>query len=268
MEYRYLKAFILTAQYSSFSKAANELKIAQSAVSRQIKLLEESVGLELIMRSSKKVILTPKGQELYNASQHFDKLTFDMFDKADMRPIKIGILHGLLETWLNPVLIKFYKKFERNLEIKIDFQPNLKKGISEGHYDMIFSTENIQSEITTSLHLFQEKFIVISKNDINRKKLHDYRWVAYNEYDNIFKATKKHSPNICMVDSITTIINLVKNNVGIACVPKHVLKKTDNLYSYPVNEVSNSEVYMTTLNYKSIPSHMRDLVNTIKDSLE
>ena len=41
LDFRYLKAFMLTAKYSSFSKAAEELNIAQSAVSRQIKLLEE-----------------------------------------------------------------------------------------------------------------------------------------------------------------------------------------------------------------------------------
>lgn len=62
MDYRYLKAFILTARNSSFSKAAEELKIAQSAVSRQIKLLEESVGEELIIRSSKKSSADSKGQ--------------------------------------------------------------------------------------------------------------------------------------------------------------------------------------------------------------
>ncbi|WP_393096157.1 LysR family transcriptional regulator, partial [Halobacteriovorax sp. ZH3_bin.1] len=44
MDYRYLRAFTLTAKYLSFSKAAAELKIAQSAVSRQVKLLEESMN--------------------------------------------------------------------------------------------------------------------------------------------------------------------------------------------------------------------------------
>ena len=61
-DYRYLKAFMVTARYLNFSKAAQELNIAQSAVSRQIKLLEESVGDQLIIRSSKKVLLTDKGR--------------------------------------------------------------------------------------------------------------------------------------------------------------------------------------------------------------
>ena len=63
IDFRYLKAFILTAKYASFSKAAEELNIAQSAVSRQIKLLEDTLGEELIIRSSKKVVLSEKGKE-------------------------------------------------------------------------------------------------------------------------------------------------------------------------------------------------------------
>ena len=64
-DYRYLRAFIFTGKHSSFSKAAMELRIAQSAISRQIKLLEQSLNQELIIRSSKKVILTDKGKELF-----------------------------------------------------------------------------------------------------------------------------------------------------------------------------------------------------------
>ena len=64
LDYRYLRAFIVTARHLNFSRAADELNIAQSAVSRQIKLLEEGVGQQLIIRSSKKVILTEKGQSL------------------------------------------------------------------------------------------------------------------------------------------------------------------------------------------------------------
>ena len=44
VDYRYLKVFMLTAKHASFSKAAQELGIAQSAISRQIKLLEQSLG--------------------------------------------------------------------------------------------------------------------------------------------------------------------------------------------------------------------------------
>ena len=71
MDFRYLKAFIATAENGSFSKAAEKLNIAQSAVSRQIRLLEDSIDQELILRSSKQLVLTPKGQEVLSLSRSF-----------------------------------------------------------------------------------------------------------------------------------------------------------------------------------------------------
>ena len=264
MDYRYLKAFLMTAQFSSFSKAADALKIAQSAVSRQIKLLEESLGEELIIRSSKKVILTNKGKELFIAAQHFDKLTKEIFDQEDSAPIKIGILHGLLKNWLAPKLVRLYKKSKRNVEINVGTQKELRKGIEEGRFDIIFSSENIQSELISSLKLFDEKLVLISKDEINRKKLHDYRWIVYSDEDNIFRLSKKASDQITVVEDIQTVVDLVKNHVGIAVVPDHVLKKTDALLIHEITSINKSEIFMTTLNYKSMPGHIKEISQLVQ----
>lgn len=264
MEYRYLKAFILTARHSSFSKAAESLNIAQSAVSRQIKLLEESVGEELIVRSSKKVLLTNKGKELFMAGQNFDKVALEIFKREDDRPINIGILHGLLKNWFTPIVVKYYKKSNRNLNIKIAEQTELKRGIEDGRFDIVFSTENIQSELISSLKLFDEKFVLISKGEVNRKKLSDYRWIVFSHNDHLFELSKKPSDQVTMVDDISNIVNLVRQNVGIAVVPDHVLKKNDTLDVQDIPGLANGEVYMTTLNYKSMPAHLREFAELIQ----
>jgi len=264
MDYRYLKAFLLTAQYESFSKAADALKIAQSAVSRQIKLLEESVGEELIIRSSKKVILTDKGNSLYIATQHFDKLSHEIFEKVDDRPIRVGILHGLLKNWFIPRLGKFYRKNSRPFQISIGGQKELRRGIEEGRFDVIFSSENIQSDIISSLKLFEERLVLISRDEINKKKLHDYRWIVYGEEDNLYSISKKTSENIITVADIHSIVDLVKSHVGIAIVPDHVLKKTDALVVQEVAGAQRAEIFMTTLNYKNMPAHLRELSELVK----
>lgn len=79
LDYRYLKAFMVTSKHLNFSKAAEELGIAQSAVSRQIKLLEESVEEQLIIRSSKKVLLTEKGLALLTELNNFEERLQDIF---------------------------------------------------------------------------------------------------------------------------------------------------------------------------------------------
>ncbi|MCK5882058.1 MAG: LysR family transcriptional regulator [Bacteriovoracaceae bacterium] len=264
MEYRYLKAFILTAQYASFSKAAEVLEIAQSAVSRQIKLLEENLSEELIIRSSKKVLLTSKGRELYIAASNFDKTALNIFEQEDMRPLRIGLLHGLLESWFHPILSTYYKNFNRNMEVTVMTPLNLKAGLGEGQFDIIFTTENIQSELITSLKLFDERIILISRDEIDQERLADYRWIVYSDQDNMYKTTKVSSKSIVQVDSITTIVNLVKSGVGIATVPAHTIKRSDKLFTYELPQFDDSLIYMSTLNYKTMPKHIKEIAQLVR----
>jgi DNA-binding transcriptional LysR family regulator len=263
MDYRYLKAFLSTAKHVSFSKAAEELNIAQSAVSRQIKLLEESLNEELIIRSSKQVLLTFKGQQLYLAAQRFDQISADIFEREETKTLNIGILNGLLSNWFTPLLIKYSKKYDRSIDIHIDDQPQLKKGIEEGKFDIIFSTDNIQSDLISSLKLFDEKLILISKKEINRKKLHEHKWIVFSDTDNLYRVSKKISEKIIHVDSIDTILNLVNAGVGIAVVPDHVLKSTKGLNIYDIPSINKSEIFMITLNYKKMPTYIKEMADII-----
>ena len=61
MEVRQLNTLIRAAQFQSFSKAAESLGYSQSAVTVQIKALEEELGVRLFDRMGKRVILTAQG---------------------------------------------------------------------------------------------------------------------------------------------------------------------------------------------------------------
>ncbi len=264
LDFRYLKAFMLTAKYSSFSKAAEELNIAQSAVSRQIKLLEDSLQEELIIRSSKKVILSEKGKELYQASQSFEKTSLQIFQREDQLPLSIGILEGLLKNWFTPLLTEYLKNQKRDVTVHVADMPELKSGIEESKFDVIFGVENIQSELVTSLKLFEEKLVLISKSEINRKKLNESRWVVFSNNDHLFKLSKSKSESIVMVDSFTSIISLVKNDVGIAIVPDHLIRKEDQLKVQEVPGLPSSQIYLSTLNYKKMPERIQALCDIVK----
>jgi LysR family glycine cleavage system transcriptional activator len=59
-----LKTFEATARHGGMKKAAHELSVTESAVSRQIRLLEQELGVSLFRRVHRGLVLTPKGQEL------------------------------------------------------------------------------------------------------------------------------------------------------------------------------------------------------------
>lgn len=263
LDFRYLKAFLLTAKYMSFSKAAEDLGIAQSAVSRQIKLLEDSLQEELIIRSSKKVLLSEKGKEFYHAVLNFEKTGMQIFEREDRLSLSIGILDGLLKHWFTPILSEYLDGQNRHVTVKRADIHELKNGIEEGHYDVIFSVENIQSELVTSLKLFEEKLVLISKHEINKKKLHEYRWVVFSQIDFLFKISKVKSQSIITVDSYEAIIGLVKNGIGIAIVPDHLIKKDDQLKILEIPSLPSSQIYMSTLNYKKMPDRIKALSQII-----
>lgn len=267
VDFRYLKAFQVTALHLNFTKAAEELNIAQSAISRQIKLLEASLGEQLIIRSSKRVLLTDKGKSLLQAVGQFQELADNIIKSQKNQMVKVGILHGLLETWFIKIIKDFVKTTPHELIVEIDTPQNLKKKLIDGQYDLIFTPENIQNDLITSLGLFEEKLIIISKKEIDLKKIHENTWLTYAEYDFFFDLYKKHSNRIIRVASMTSIIRLVKESVGIAIVPAHTVKKDDRLFTYDVKGIKRPKIFMNTLNYQTYPQHIESIIKIIQKNI-
>lgn len=266
LDFRYLKAFTVTCKYLNFSKAAEELNIAQSAVSRQIKLLEESVGKQLIIRSSKKVILTDEGALLLDEVRHFEDRMEQIFFGDINKTLRVGILHGLLEYWFNDIIVDFSKKHQHQLNVEINSLAMLKEKLQNGKYDLIFTTENIQSELLSSLKLFEEKMVLISKTEINPKEANNYPWIVYAEHDHFFQLYKKRPQKTLVVNSVTTILNLVKQGVGIAIVPDHTVNDK-SLKVYELKNLQKQHIYLSTLNHKTMPNHIKILIDATKKKI-
>jgi DNA-binding transcriptional LysR family regulator len=62
MELRHLRTIVAVAQHRSLTKAGEELYLSQSAVSQQIRRLEEELGIEVFRRTSRSVELTAQGR--------------------------------------------------------------------------------------------------------------------------------------------------------------------------------------------------------------
>jgi DNA-binding transcriptional LysR family regulator len=263
LDYRYLKAFQLVATHLNFSKAASELNIAQSAISRQIKLLEESLDQQLIVRSSKKVLLTEKGKELLEIINQFDQQTNKLFFQDEDQVIRVGILHGLLENWFIGIIENFNKSATNPITVKIGTPEKLLSRLQKGDVDVIFNTIAVDNDLISSLKLFDEQMLLISSTPIDLKEIHKQPWIIYDEHDHLMNLYKKRPTRIIQVASITAIIKMVKAGDGIAIVPDHTLKEEDKLYRYEVKGLKNGTIYMCGLNLKSWPKPLallRDLV--------
>jgi len=107
----FFQGFEAAARTLSFTQAAEELYITQSAVSRQIKALEDSLGLKLFERRPRSLVLTEDGQTLYRiAADVLDRLqtaTDRLRVETRARQLSITTTTGFASLWLIPRLRRF-----------------------------------------------------------------------------------------------------------------------------------------------------------------
>lgn len=106
-----LKAFEAVARHQSFSLAADELCVTHSAMSHQIKLLEQWLDRKLFIRHASTISLTPEAEQLLSICSNFfndlEQCIADLTRKAVDVEIVIGAAHSFMANWLIPRLEKF-----------------------------------------------------------------------------------------------------------------------------------------------------------------
>jgi DNA-binding transcriptional LysR family regulator len=91
MEIRHLRSVVAIARHGSFTKAGEELHLAQSAVSQQVRRLEEELGITLFTRTSRNVELTPEGAVVVDYAKRVLSEVDGLRDELDERA---GLLSG------------------------------------------------------------------------------------------------------------------------------------------------------------------------------
>ncbi|MET0266620.1 MAG: LysR family transcriptional regulator [Duganella sp.] len=110
-----LSAFESAARHQSFTKAADELALTQSAVCRQIAALEEFLGLKLFRRSRRGVVLTEAG-ETYSRQvtarlDEVERDTLDLMAKGGQGGVlELGVVPTFATKWLMPRLPQFARE--------------------------------------------------------------------------------------------------------------------------------------------------------------
>lgn len=106
-----LCAFEAAARHQSFTAAALELNLTQSAISRQVRALEEAVGSSLFVRDKQTVRLTLAGeayaQEIRDALKRISQATLNFKANPAGGTLKLGILPTFGTRWLAPRLSQF-----------------------------------------------------------------------------------------------------------------------------------------------------------------
>ncbi|MFT9848995.1 LysR family transcriptional regulator [Aneurinibacillus sp. REN35] len=167
MEIRQLEFFVEVARRQSFTKAAEELLVAQPAISKSIKKLENEVGLLLFNRAERKVSLTAEGEVLLkHAETILDQLAHAKAEMEELSGLKKGEvrigLPSMVGSYYFPGLIIDFKKKYPDLQIMVYEQGTVKirQMLMDGEIDMGVILEDDEMEGIEVLSFLEEEMVV------------------------------------------------------------------------------------------------------------
>ena len=131
-----LRAFEATARQRSISRAAVELGVTHGAVSRQIKALEEVMGVSLLKRGTRESVPTREGEQLVDGLSTAFNLIHATIERLKPGPLTLSCSASITMCWLIPRMPGLYAKHP-GMEIKLDM-----------NYDRVdFTRDNISVAI-------------------------------------------------------------------------------------------------------------------------
>lgn len=173
MEIRVLKYFVAVAEEGNITNAARLLNITQPTLSRQIKDLEDELGVELFSRGSKQIILTEDGVLLQQRAMEIIELADKTTSEFKEQKENIGgiVSIGAVESTATPFIMDIMKEFSGlypNVQFCIysGFVDDIKDKIDKGLVDLGLLVEPVEIAKYESLRLpYEDRMgIIVPKN--------------------------------------------------------------------------------------------------------
>jgi DNA-binding transcriptional LysR family regulator len=146
-----LQSFCAIADCGSFTEAARRVNKTQSAVSMQIKRLEERLGHALLSRDGRSVSLTQHGEALYQRARKMLKINAEIMDLFDNQEMAGAIRFGVPDDYavrLLPVILSSFQKTHPKIliDVRCAASEELLAGMKQGRYDLICFTQGTNRE--------------------------------------------------------------------------------------------------------------------------
>ena len=143
-----LRSFVAVVDAGGVTRAASLLNLTQSAVSMQLKRLEESLNLGLFARAARKLTLTPEGEQLIGFARKMlalnDEALARLTSSAFEGEIRLGVPHDIVYPAIPGILKRLSGQFPRmRINLVSSFTILLKEQFQRGELDLILTTEDM-----------------------------------------------------------------------------------------------------------------------------
>ena len=272
MNIRQLEYFIAVAQHLNFTKAANNLYVAQSALSQQIADLESKMGVALFIRTKRSVTLTAAGLVFYNEAVELLKQYNTALDKVSQAAqgtiggLRIGVSGSSARLFMPQLVRRFTEKYPL-IELRFSEYSHgeLLPALEAGNIDMIFPMnvgyENIISVNSEKIYKDKNAIVMPIEHPLAGQTEVNLSDFAGDKFISLDKHTSPHgyyakirmceengfTPRITsIVKNIDTILWLIESGMGVAILPygaRHInfpsakfaiIKNVDSIYTVSI----------------------------------
>ncbi|WHZ59071.1 LysR family transcriptional regulator [Metabacillus hrfriensis] len=280
-----LKIFMKVAEKMNVTEASKDLFISQPAVSKAVKNLEKSLNLKLFIRDKQKgLMLTEVGKEILILARQMKVIENKIYQVADREnkllsgKIKVGSFPAVSTNILPSTIALFRSKYPLvTIELVEGTSNQIKEWVEDRTVDMgivaspfdpyefeIINNDYMVAVIPENHRLSQEKKIDLEKYQneiIFCKGGHE---IAISK---IFQKNNIEFKENLTVQNAQTLINMVKNNLGIGIISKFTLSSVShNLIIKTINPRITRDIGIITHSFNEVTPSTKEFINVMIQS--
>lgn len=278
IEFRHLRTVKAIHEAGGLARAAEQLNITQSALSHQIKGLEDQAGVELFLRRTKPMKLSAAGLRLLRlAEQVLPQVEAAQAEFSSLRDGHAGRMHIAIEChacfeWLFPVLEGFRKSWS---DVDVDIRPGLAfeamPALQKEEVDLVVSSDPEDIPGVDFIELFDYKAVFVAsahhplaqKPYIEAEDFADQTLITYpvektrlDVFSQLLIPARVEPESIRQVELTAVILLLVASNRGISVLPDWVVREVKYSSDYVTRPLTKEGI--TRRLYAAIRSEDRD----------
>jgi len=246
LDIRHLKLIVAVTEEKSLTKAGEALHLTQSALSHQLREIEEKLGTPLFLRMNKKMIVTQAGERLLvTARQVLDELKRAEDHIAQMADSSQGTLRISTECytcyhWLPDVMKEFRRKFPQ-VQVKIEAEATHRpiQALVRGKLDLAIVSNGRREKLLQYQPLFEDEFVAIMAADhplvsrpylrardfANQEVLLYVRPEESTLFEKVLRPAGVNPASVSEVPLTEAIIEMVKAGLGISALARWAVEE-------------------------------------------
>ncbi|WP_329125403.1 hydrogen peroxide-inducible genes activator [Streptomyces sp. NBC_01353] len=243
-----LRAFVAVAEQLHFRDAAAAIGMSQPALSGAVSALEEALGVQLVERTTRRVLLSPAGERLAVRAKAVLDAVAELMEEAEAAQapftgvLRLGVIPTVAPYLLPTVLSLVHRRYpELDLQVHEEQTSSLLEGLAAGRLDLLLLAVPLGVPGVSELPLFDEDFVLVApeghplagRDDIPREALKELNLLLLDEghclrdqaLDICREAGRTEgAPVTTTAAGLSTLVQLVAGGLGVTLLPRTAVK--------------------------------------------